>query len=270
MQLYADLQVLTARPTEAETARAPHHLYGVSDAAQGWSVGHWLRAAAETLRGIAARDGTAIVVGGTGLYFRALTQGLADIPDVPTEIRSQTAGLWADGGEAAVRRALQAGDPLSAAKIEAGDRQRLLRALDVLRFTGKPLGDWQTRTAPVLADDAWRGMVIEPERKRLYGRCDTRLLAMVEAGAVVEAGTLLSRNLDSPLPVLKAVGVREFGRFLAGETALDAAIAEAQQATRNYAKRQLTWFRNQTPDWPRTTSLDLDSAWADLQRLRGC
>jgi tRNA dimethylallyltransferase len=263
MQLYVDLRVLSARPGEPETARAPHHLYGVADAGDGWSVGRWLRAARETLAGIAVRGRTAIVVGGTGLYFRALTQGLADIPDIPTEARERSQALWDAGGEAAVRAALQAGDPAGAAKIETGDRQRLLRALDVLTFTGKPLGDWQTWTDPLLSPGVWQGMVIEPDRKTLYARCDRRLRAMVDAGGVDEARKLLSRNLDPNLPIMKAVGVREFGRHLAGEISLEAAIAQAQQATRHYAKRQLTWFRNQTPDWPRLPEIEVDT----VQRL---
>jgi tRNA dimethylallyltransferase len=251
MQIYADLRVLTARPSEAETARAPHHLYGVADGADVWSVGRWLRAAADVLDGIAARGRPAVVVGGTGLYVRALTQGLAEIPDVPAEVHLQTQGMWDEGGEAAVRRALKAADPVGEAKIEAGDRQRLLRALAVVSFTGRPLSMWQAQTTPLLAPDAWRGVVVEPDRATLYAQCDARFSAMLDAGGLEEAKALLSRQLDPRSPILKAVGVRELARFFDGEIALSAAIAEARQATRNYAKRQLTWFRNQTPDWPR-------------------
>ncbi len=255
MQIYADLRILSARPSEAETARAPHHLYGVSDAAEGWSVGRWLRAAEAVLVEIAARGRPAIVVGGAGLYFRVLTEGLAPIPDIPTAARQDAETLWIDGGESAVRAALGAGDPASEAKIEAGDHQRLVRALAVLRHTGKALGAWQTETAPLLKPSAWRGIVIEPDRATLYRQCDARLCAMAASGGVEEARALLARNLDPDLPILKAVGVREFGHFLAGEIPLEVAIAEAQQATRNYAKRQLTWFRNQTPDWPRLATV---------------
>ncbi len=259
MQVYADLKVLTARPPKAETALAPHHLYGVADGADPWSVGRWLRAAADVLAAVAARGRPAVVVGGTGLYFRTLTQGLAEIPEIPAKARREAEALWDAGGEAAVRRALTAGDSLGNARIEAGDRQRLLRALAVLSFTGKPLSAWQTATTPLLAPDAWRGVVVEPDRSALYARCDRRFSEMVAAGGLEEARAFLSRKLDPQSPIMKAVGVRELARHLNGETAFDAAVAEAQQATRNYAKRQLTWFRNQAPDWLRLTGTEPDA-----------
>jgi tRNA dimethylallyltransferase len=259
MQIYADLSVLSARPPEAELALAPHHLYGVADGADPWSVGRWLRAATEVLAGVSGRGRPAVVVGGTGLYFRALTEGLADIPDVPAEAHLRAEALWDAGGEAAVRRELKAGDPRGEARIEAGDRQRLLRALAVLSSTGKPLSDWQVSTTPLLSPDAWRGLVIEPDRASLYARCDARFAAMLDMGGLEEARALLSRKLDPQSPVMKAVGVREFAKYLGGEITLAVAIAEAQQATRNYAKRQMTWFRNQTPHWPRVTELGPDT-----------
>ena len=148
MQLYRDLRVLTARPSADEEARAPHHLYGVEDASEAWSVGRWLRAATDVLADIAARGRAAIVVGGTGLYFRALTKGLAAMPDIPAEARMSGETLWADGGEPALRVALATLDPDGAARIEAGDRQRLLRALSVVEATGRPLSAWQADTSP--------------------------------------------------------------------------------------------------------------------------
>jgi len=265
MQLYADLQVLTARPDAAEEARAPHHLYGVADAEEAWSVGRWLRATADVLADIGARGRPAIVVGGTGLYFRALSRGLAEMPDIPGEARVIGETLWDEGGEVAVRAALAARDPEGAARIERGDRQRLMRALSVVQATSRSLSDWQADTTPLLGPDAWRGVVIEPDRAALYARCDARLAAMIESGALEEAAGLTARNLDPALPALKAVGVREFARHLAGDIPLETALAEAQQATRNYAKRQLTWFRNQTPDWPRVTALDPDAAWTEFR-----
>jgi len=265
MQLYADLRVLTARPSAAEAAQAPHRLYGVADAAEAWSVGRWLRAAADVLAEIRARGRPAIVVGGTGLYFRALTHGLAEMPDIPAAARARAEALWAEGGEDVVRAALATRDPGGAARIERGDRQRLLRALSVVQATGRSLGDWQADTTPLLPPGAWRGVVIEPDRAALYARCDARLAAMMEGGALTEAAALTARNLDPALPALKAVGVREFARHLAGEIPLETALAEAQRATRNYAKRQLTWFRNQTPEWPRVTALDPRAAWTQFR-----
>jgi tRNA dimethylallyltransferase len=253
LQVYRDLRILSARPTAADEARVPHHLYGFVDAAETWSVGKWLRHAQEALARIAARGRPAVVVGGTGLYFRALTQGLADIPAVPEAVRRLARERFDRLGEAAVRQALAKADPAAAARIAPGDRQRLVRALEVLEATGRPLSAWQAATSPALQPGAWRAMVVEPPRAELYARCDARFEAMVEAGALEETRALLKRGLDPALPAMKAVGVRELGRHLSGELSLPDAVALARQETRRYAKRQLTWFRNQTPDWPRLT-----------------
>jgi tRNA dimethylallyltransferase len=251
LQLYADLRLLTARPTPEEEARVPHHLFGVADGADGWSVGRWLEAALPVLDAIAARGRPAIVVGGTGLYFRALTKGLADIPAAPPAVRREAAEAFDRLGEKAFRQALAERDPAAAARIGPGDRQRLLRAFEVAEATGRALSDWQAGTTAPIGPDQWRAVVLEPERKALYARCDARLAAMVEQGALEEVRTLMARGLDPVAPVMKAVGVRELAAHLAGEFSLAEALAMAQQETRRYAKRQLTWFRNQTPDWPR-------------------
>ena len=254
LQLYADLRILTARPTPEEEGRAPHHLFGVADGADGWSVGRWLDAAVPVLEAIAARGRPAIVVGGTGLYFRALTKGLAEIPAVPAAARQAAAEAWERLGEDAFRRALAERDPAAAARIAPGDRQRLLRAWEVAEATGKALSDWQADTAPPLGAEQWRAVALEPERKALYARCDARLQAMIEAGALDEVRRLMMRELDPAAPIMKAVGVRELAAHLRGELDLAEAVVLAQQETRRYAKRQMTWFRNQTPDWPRLSS----------------
>ncbi|MGZ3314498.1 MAG: tRNA (adenosine(37)-N6)-dimethylallyltransferase MiaA [Caulobacteraceae bacterium] len=264
LQLYADLRVLSARPTAEEEARAPHHLFGVADGADGWSVGRWLDAALPLLGDLAARGRRAIVVGGTGLYFRALTKGLADIPAVPAAVRQAAAETWECLGEDAFRQALAARDPAAAARIAAGDRQRLLRAFEVAEATGKALSDWQADTTPPLSAGQWRAVVLEPDRQTLYARCDARFAAMVEAGALEEVRALIARRLDPLAPVMKAVGVRELAAHLAGELTLAEAVALAQQETRRYAKRQLTWFRNQTPEWERlTVDTQVESLIAD-------
>ena len=250
-QLYADLRILTARPSPADEARADHRLYGVADAAEAWSVGRWLRAAAPLIDDLLTQDRPVLIVGGTGLYFSALTKGLADIPPVPDGVREEIEALWREGGEAMVRDRLAAVDPRAAAAIEVGDRQRLVRALSVHAATGRALSDWRAGTRPVLAPGSWEALVVEPGRAALYAACDARVSAMVESGALEEVRALVARGLDPALPAMKAVGVREFAAHLAGETTLDAAVEATRQATRNYAKRQLTWFRNQTPDWRR-------------------
>ncbi len=250
-QLYADLRVLSARPPVEEEALAEHRLYGVADASEAWSVGRWSRAAAPVLAELAAARRPVVVVGGTGLYFTALTKGLANIPDVPLDVREAAGAAFDAGGEAAFRRELAEMDAAAEARIEAGDRQRLTRAWAVARHTGRSLSDWTAHTTPLLTPGSWTGQVIEPDRAGLYANCDLRVARMVEAGALDEVRTLVARRLDPALPATKAVGVREFAAHLAGETTLEAAVEATRQATRNYAKRQLTWFRNQTPDWAR-------------------
>ncbi|HUO22535.1 MAG TPA: tRNA (adenosine(37)-N6)-dimethylallyltransferase MiaA [Caulobacteraceae bacterium] len=261
LQLYADLRLLSARPDAAEEQRAPHHLYGVADGADGWSVGRWLKAALPLLDDIRRRGRAAIVVGGTGLYFRALTHGLAEIPDTPPEARQEAEAQWRTLGEAAFRERLASVDPQAEARIEQGDRQRLVRAMEVHAASGRPLTYWQAQTRPPLAAADWRAAVLEPQRAWLYARCDARMQAMVEAGALDEVARLMARGLDPAAPVMKAVGVRELGAHLAGETSLEAAVALAQQQTRRYAKRQSTWLRNQTPDWPRLAGETDAEAW---------
>jgi tRNA dimethylallyltransferase len=261
LQLYADLRVLSARPDPAEAARAPHHLFGIADAADGWSTGRWLRAATDALGEIAGRGRDAVVVGGTGLYFHALTRGLADIPPVPAEVRRQAAADFDALGEDAFRARLAGPDPAAAVRIAPGDRQRLSRAWEVFAASGTSLSHWQAATSPALAPDAWRGVALEPPRAALYARCDARLAAMVREGALEEAAALLARGLDPALPALKAVGLRELGAHLRGEADLATALAAAQQETRRYAKRQLTWQRNQAAGWPRLDATDPEGQW---------
>ena len=250
-QLYADLCVLSARPSAEEEAQAPHHLYGTVDAAEAWSVGRWTRALMPLLEAFRTEGRPVLIVGGTGLYFSALTKGLADIPDVPLAAREEAMALYDTEGEAAFRLRLTTFDPPAASAIETGDRQRLTRAYAVARATGRSLSDWQGSTRPLLAPGTYDRLVIEPEREALYAACDARVLTMLGSGAVEEVRALVGRGLDATLPAMKAVGVREIAAHLTGETTLAEATTAMQQATRNYAKRQLTWFRNQCGNWGR-------------------
>lgn len=272
MQLYADLHVLTARPPREETLLASHHLFGVADAADGWSVGKWLDAARAALEDAALWRRPAIVVGGTGLYFRALTEGLADIPAVPREFMAELEAKIGAAGELALRPRLAKVDPIAEARIERGDLQRLWRAVSVAEFTGRPLSAWQADTQPTLAPGSWRAVALEPPREALYARCNARMEAMIAGGALEEVRALAARGLDPALPAMKAVGVREFSQYLAGTLTLEAALTRAQQETRHYAKRQMTWLRNQTPnrangDWPRIDALDPDEQWRQFLAL---
>ncbi len=250
-QLYADLRILSARPSVEDEARAEHRLYGVADAAESWSVGRWTRAVVPLLEELAAQDRPALLVGGTGLYFNALTRGLADIPAVPDAVRDTVQSAYDGEGEAAFRRRLGEVDPTAAAAITPGDRQRLIRALAVAQATGRALSDWKADTRPLLTPGSYDALVVEPPRDRLYAACDARVSQMIQNGAVDEVRALLARDLDPALPAMKAVGVPELAAHLTGPTTLDQAVAAIRLSTRHYAKRQLTWFRNQTADWPR-------------------
>ena len=249
-QLHADLRILTARPSPEEEGQAEHRLYGVADAADAWSVGRWSRAALDVLDELRADRRPAILVGGTGLYFMSLTRGLADIPPVSLATRDAVEAEYAIEGEAAFRARLAEADPNAACAIEHGDRQRLVRAMSVFVASGRSLSAWKADTRPLLTAGSWTGLVIEPDRQRLYQHCDVRVDLMLERGAIDEVRALIARGLPSSLPAMKAVGVRELAAYLSGDMTHDDAVAALKQATRNYAKRQLTWFRQQTPDWP--------------------
>ena len=267
LQLYSDLRILSARPSAEEEARAPHHLFGTVDAVDGWSVGRWLRAAVPVIDGVLARGRTAVVVGGTGLYFSALTQGLAEIPQAPPEVRREAQADYDMMGEQSFRGRLGAHDPAAAIRIAPGDRQRLVRAWEVYVATDTPLTDWQQTGKPALAPEAWRAVALEPPREALYARCDVRLEGMVAAGVLDEVRALEARNLDPALPALKAVGLREFAAHLRGETPLADALAAAQRQTRRYAKRQATWMRGRMADWPRLTEIDPEAQWRQFLAL---
>ncbi|MCO8019199.1 tRNA (adenosine(37)-N6)-dimethylallyltransferase MiaA [Brevundimonas diminuta] len=250
-QLYADLRVLSARPSVEDEAEIPHRLYGVADAADAWSVGRWSRAVMDLLAELAAEGRAALLVGGTGLYFNALTKGLAEIPPVPVDIRDAVQAEFDAEGEAVFRRRLAQVDPAAEAAIFPADRQRLVRAFSVHRASGRALSDWKADTRPLLAPHSYDALVVEPSRERLYASCDARVDVMMAHGALDEVRALVARDLSPDLPAMKAVGVRELAAHLEGELSLEDAVAAVKQSTRNYAKRQLTWFRNQQRDWPR-------------------
>ena len=243
-QIYRDLKILSARPDAAAEARAPHRLYGFLDAAERFSVARWRELALAEIAAAIAGGRLPIVVGGTGLYIRALMHGLAPVPDIPPEIRAEAVELYRRIGGVAFRDALARLDPAAAACFPAGDRTRLTRAYEVVRATGRPIAEWQERAASP-APFRFATLLLNPPRAALYAACDARFAAMIAAGALDEARALMARGLDPGLPAMKAVGVPELMRHLRGEMILEAAIAAAQQATRRYAKRQVTWFRHQ-------------------------
>ena len=248
LQVYRDLRVLTARPDAAAEQRAAHRLYGFLDAGERGSVADWRRRALDEIAAITGAGRLPIVVGGTGLYIRALEKGLAPVPEIPEELRREAAQLHLVLGGAAFRERLGELDPSGAMCLAPGDRQRLVRAYEVVRATGVPLATWQQRPYPP-CPYRFVMILLAPPRDRLYAVCDTRFARMMAAGALAEAAALAARNLDPDLPAMKAVGLPELLRHLHGEMALADAIAAAQRATRQYAKRQTTWFRHQAaPD----------------------
>ncbi|HBC07108.1 MAG TPA: tRNA (adenosine(37)-N6)-dimethylallyltransferase MiaA [Rhodospirillaceae bacterium] len=250
MQVYRDLRVLTARPDAADEARVPHRLFGVLGAEERCSVGRWLDMAVAEIGAARAAGRLPILVGGTGMYLRALTEGLAPVPEVPATTTAEAAALYDTLGGVAFAEVLAERDPAAAEALPPGDRQRLIRAYAVARATGRTLADWQNEApaGPSVAAQFTTVLVLPP-RDVLYAACDARFTMMLDGGAMDEVRALLARGLDPSLPALRAVGVRELGAVIQGEMILDQAADKARQATRNYAKRQLTWFRHQlAPD----------------------
>jgi len=244
MQVYTELRILSARPDPADEARVPHHLYGILPVTESCSAARWAALARAKIAEVRGRGRLPILVGGTGLYLRTLTRGLIDVPDIPDDVRAAARQRLRDIGDAAFHAELAARDPEMAARLSPGDGQRMLRAREVLDATGRSLADWQAEgTAGALGP--LPAVILTPPRAALYEACDARFHTMVEAGALDEVRALNAVDLDPDLPALKAVGVRELRRVLAGTWTLEQAVAEAQQATRRYAKRQMTWFRHQ-------------------------
>jgi tRNA dimethylallyltransferase len=253
MQVYEGLRILTARPSADQEARVPHYLYGRVSPAVRYSVGAWLNDVSDVIGKARAAGALAIVVGGTGLYFKALTEGLAATPDVPPEVRARWETRLASEGAPKLHEVLAGRDPDSAAAIRPSDPQRILRALEVFEATGRPLSEWQRMPPlpPVLSAAETAAFVVETDRVTLYRRIEERFERMVEAGALDEVRTLLGKGLDPELPAMKAIGVREFSAVIRGEVAVAAAVEKAKTESRRYAKRQTTWFRHQMPDWRR-------------------
>ena len=250
MQVYSDFRILTARPTPQEEARAPHFLFGHVDAAINYSVGRWLADFAGTLAALDARRLTPIVVGGTGMYFKAALQGLSNIPAVPDAVRAAVRAAAKGKTPQQLHAELAARDPQTAERLRPTDPQRLLRALEVFAATGKPLAAYQgPRNPPLLEASACRCVFLAPERVALYARIDQRYEKMIVDGALDEVEALRARRLDPALPAMRAHGAPHLMDFLNGEISLPAAIALGQSDTRRYARRQFTFARHQLPNF---------------------
>jgi tRNA dimethylallyltransferase len=250
MQVYRDLRILTARPTQDQEALAPHRLYGHVDAAVNCSVGIWLDDAHNALEQAEREAQLPIFVGGTGLYFKALLRGLSAIPPVPQAVRDAIRTRLERDGIEALHRELSARDPVAGARLKPRDRARIPRALEVLEATGKPISEWHTHGLPALLQSGEvRAIFLEPDRAELHARIDQRFARMLDEGALDEVAALASRKLDPMLPAMKALGVPPLLRHLEGEISLDKARTLGSAETRQYAKRQFTWFRHQLPEF---------------------
>ncbi|BBC72728.1 tRNA dimethylallyltransferase [Altererythrobacter sp. B11] len=249
-QVYADLAALSARPTEAEMRGVEHLLFGAWDGAAACSAADWSEAARRTIEQAHRAGDVPILVGGTGLYLRSLLDGIAPIPPIDPTIREEVRAL----PTAEAYAALQREDPQRAAALNPGDSSRIARALEVIRSTGTSMVQWFGHASGGIGEAITLfPLVLLPDRDWLYERCDLRFARMLDRGAVAEVEALLARCLSPELPVMRAIGVPEIAGWLRGEWSREEAVARGQQATRNYAKRQFTWFRRQPPeDWQRT------------------
>ena len=257
-QVYADLAILSARPSDDEMDGVPHHLFGHVDAAEAHNAARWADEARAVIAAAHRAGAVPILVGGTGLYFRTLLDGIAPVPEIAPDIRAAVRALPV----AEAHSALTIADPAAAARLNPADTTRVARALEVVRSTGRTLADWQAATEGGIAGDLTLApLILLPPRDWLRARCDRRLVQMFETGAIEETEALLARRLDPALPAMRAIGVPQIAGYLRGEIDRADALEAAQAATRQYAKRQFTWFRHQPPsDWLRhEESLNIDS-----------
>jgi tRNA dimethylallyltransferase len=266
-QIYRDLPILSAAPSEAERALAEHRLYGIRDGAEPCSAADWAQLARAEIANIHKSGQLPILVGGTGLYLRTLLDGIAPDPPIQAAVRERVRAQAVETNRAELERL----DPAAAARINPGDTTRIARALEVVLSTGRTLADWQARREGGIGEEVTlKPIVLLPPRDWLYARCDARFESMIASGAVEEVKALLARGLDPALPIMRTIGVREIAAFLAGDVDRAEMMRRGQQATRNYAKRQFTWFANQPPpEWARFTRALEGTAIAEALALLG-
>ncbi len=268
MQVYQELRVLTARPTPEEEARVPHALYGFVPAREAYSAGRYVEDAARAIARVEAQGRLPIFVGGTGLYFKALIEGLSPIPPVAAEIRSYWRGQAQRIGATALHQLLGERDPEMAARLRPSDPQRIVRALEVLDSTGRSLVEWQSLPGEgVLSEEETVRLVLQPDRAGLYRRCEERFDLMLRQGALDEVASLREQQLDPELPVMTAHGVPHLLAALAGDIDLETAAARAKQDTRHYVKRQLTWIKRNMQSWLRLDTQQMEKITSKLDGL---
>jgi tRNA dimethylallyltransferase len=265
MQVYSDLRILSARPTDEDEALAPHALYGFVPAANAYSVGQWLGDVKGAMADAARQGRMPIITGGTGLYFKALLEGLSPVPDIPDDIRGHWRELAREKDAEDLHSLLRARDPQMAARLRPSDPQRVIRALEVLDATGRSLAEWQSEPGePLLREEQVVRVFVEPPRETLYERIDKRFDTMLEEGALEEVKSLAEQKLDSGLPAMRALGVKSLLALLNGDIERDEAIDRAKTETRRYAKRQLTWAKSNMIAWNRVFVKDSESMLAKI------
>ena len=254
LQVYLDLQILSARPTLQEMDGIPHHLFGHVVGNVRYSTGQWLREVQPVILQCLARDVIPILVGGTGLYFKALIEGIAEVPPVSDESMSKAQAVLDENGIAGLRAEAEKVDAIAAARVLGNDPQRLLRIVSVFYETDRALSSWQANTRPIIPKRFCRRAVLLPQRQGLYERINARFGAMIENGGLAEAKAIFEKGYDHSLPMMKAIGLQQFFPYLRGEVDLDESIELAKRDTRRFAKRQFTWFRGQASDWDQITN----------------
>ncbi len=271
MQVYADLQILSARPEQGEMAGVPHHLFGHIAGDVRYSTGQWLREVVPVILDVLARGRVPILTGGTGLYFKALTDGLAQVPAVERAAMARAQAILDNDGIGALRKRAEAVDGAAAARVLGDDPQRLLRIVSVHAQTGRALSDWQSATRPIIPKRFCKRAVLLPERALLYERINDRFGAMVDSGGLDEAKRVFAKDYDPSLPMMKAIGLQQLFPYLRAEMELEAAIELAKRDTRRLAKRQFTWFRGQAKDWDviETEADKAEFARNSLSKARG-
>ncbi|MBS0234633.1 MAG: tRNA (adenosine(37)-N6)-dimethylallyltransferase MiaA [Proteobacteria bacterium] len=265
MQVYRALRVLTARPSPADEARVPHALYGFVAASDAYSAGRFVRDVADAISKARTAGRRPIIVGGTGLYFKALLEGLSPIPEIRDDVRAFWRGEAGRRGAEDLHRELQSRDPTMASRLQSSDTQRIVRALEVVQSTGRSLAEWQAlKGEPVLKEAETVRFVVQVDRAELHARADARFASMMTSGALDEVRALGDMQLDPDLPAMRAIGVAPLLRFVRGEIESAAAIALAQAETRQYIKRQETWIRRHMISWIVINSKEMESSMRDI------
>ncbi len=254
LQVYSDLQILSARPGKDEMGNIPHHLFGHVAGNVRYSTGQWLREVQPIILDCLARNVVPILTGGTGLYFKALTEGIAIVPPVSPIAMSKAQAILDNKGIKILRDEAEGVDPIAAARVLGNDPQRLLRIVSVFYETGKALSEWQANTRPVIPKKFCCRAVLLPERQGLYSRINSRFEAMVENGGLAEAKAIFDKGYESGLPMMKAIGLQQFFPYFRAEVELAESVELAKRDTRRFAKRQFTWFRGQAQDWDHITN----------------